>query len=51
LKGTALENAIQRHKARRVTMNKDLLKLRGRIFENEKFIEDYQEEGIEDYAF
>jgi hypothetical protein len=51
LKGDALENAIQRHKARRVTMNKDLLQLRGSVFEGEKFIEDYREEGVANYAF
>jgi len=51
LKGAELENAIQRHKARRVTMNKDLLQLRGSVFEGEKFIEDYREEGWSKYAF
>jgi len=51
LKGEALETAIMRHKARRETMNKDLLQLRGRFFEGEKFIEDYREEGRVDYAF
>jgi len=51
LKSTDLERAVQRHKARRVTMNKDLLQLRGKIFEGEKFIEDYREEGRRQYAF
>ena len=50
LKGAELENAIQRHKARRVTMNKDLLQLCGSVFEGEKFIEDYREEGWSKYA-
>ena len=51
LKGAELTSAIQRHKARRETMNKDLLQLRGRTFEGEKFIEDYREEGWAEYAF
>ena len=51
LKGVELENAVQRHKARRITMNKDLLKLRGSVFEGEKFIEDYREDGWVKYAF
>ena len=51
LKGEDLKNAIQRHKERRVTMNKDLLQLRGSVFEGEKFIEDYREEGWAEYAF
>jgi len=51
LKGAELENANQRHKERRITMNKDLLQLRGSLFEGEKFIEDYREEGWAEYAF
>jgi hypothetical protein len=51
LKSEDLENAIQRHKERRITMNKDLLQLRGSLFESEKFIEDYREEGWAKYAF
>ena len=51
LKGDELENAIRRHKARRAIMNKDLLQLRGSMFEGEKFIEDYREEGWSKYAF
>jgi len=51
LKDADLESAMQRHKARRATMNKDLLQLRGSVFEGEKFIEDYREEGWAAYAF
>lgn len=51
LKGVELEIAINRHKARRVTMNNDLLKLRGSVFEGEKYIEDYRKEGFIKYAF
>jgi len=51
LKGAELENANHRHKARRVNMNKDLLQLRGTVFEDEKYIEDYRKEGWAEYAF
>jgi len=51
LKGAELENAIRRHMERRITMNKDLLQLRGIVFEGEKFIEDYREEDWAEYAF